>query len=173
VLFVISLHLAWWILLMGCEVSSCLGLPVGAERRPRAGFRPDPWTAVLVVRLLGERFGTQQPGLNDVESSARFGLDGARLRALLLPLLERGIVEAPASPWESYRLAIHPSRIRLDHLLEPYEPGVVDPLVATELPPDLAALAARSRDAWASALGDRTLADLLPPRRDLNATLPG
>lgn len=175
ILFVISLQLAWWILLMGCEVASCLGLPEGAERRPRAGFRPDPWTAILVLKHLGERFGTHHPGLNDVDASALFGLDGSRLRALLAPLLERGIVEGPAVPWEPYRLAVHPSRIRLDHLLEPYEPGVIDPAVAAGLPENLVALASRSRDAWAAELGDRTLADLLPqkPRLDLNETLPG
>ena len=175
ILFVVSLHAAWWILLMGCEVASCLGLPVGAERRPRAGFRPDPWTAILILRHLGERFGTAEPGLNDVEAARRFDLDGARLRALLLPLIEQGVIEAPATPWEPYRLAVHPKRVRLDHLLEPYEPGTIDPAIASQLPADLVALAARSRESWAVVLGDRTLADLMPrkPALDLAATLPG
>jgi membrane protein len=176
ILFVVSLQLAWWILLMGCEVAACIGLPAEAERRPTAGFRPDPWTAVLVLRLLGERFGTLEPGLADVEAASRFGLDGRRLRALLRPLVERGVVEPPATPWQPYRLAVHPARLRLDHLFEPYEPGIIDPAVAAELPPELVALASRSRDAWGAALGNRTLADLLPknaPARDLNETLPG
>ena len=176
ILFVISLELAWWILLMGCEVASCLALPAEAERRPTAGFRPDPWTAIIVLRLLGERFGTLEPGLADVESAGLFGLDGRRLRALLGPLVDRGVIERPATPWQPYRLAVHPARLRLDHLLEPYEPGIIDPAVAAQLPPELIALAARSREAWGAALGDRTLADLLPkdaPARDLNETLPG
>lgn len=174
-LFVVSLQLAWWILLMGCEVASLLGLPVEAERRPHAGFRPDPWTAILVLRLLAERFGTRDPGLADVEAARRFGLDGARLRTLLRPLVERGVVEPPGAPWKPYRLAVRPSTLRLDHLLEPYEPGVVEPQIAAELPDDLAALATRSRANWAATLGDRTLADLLAKRAqvDLNATLPG
>jgi membrane protein len=174
VLFVISLQLAWWILLMSCEVAACLGLPAESERRPSAGFRPDPWTAILVLRLLGERFATDEPGLADVEAARRFGLDGTRLRALLAPLVERGVVEPPATPWQPYRLAVRPGRLRLDHLLEPYEPGVLDPAVAGELPADLVALAAKNRDTWAVTLGDRTLADLLPrrdPPVDLEATL--
>ena len=173
-LFVISLQLAWWILLMGCEVAACLALPVEAEEQPQAGFRPDPWAAVLVLQRLGERFGTRDPGLDDLEAAASFGLDGERLRRLLRPLIERGVVEPPTTPSGGYRLALRPDRLRLDHLLEPYEPGVVDIAIAARLPPDLADLATRSRAKWAATLGDRTLADLLPKRSeiDLEATRP-
>lgn len=173
-MFVISLQLAWWILLMGCEVAACLALPPEADEQPHAGFRPDPWAAILVVRLLGERFGTRNPGLNDLESASRFGLDGARLHRLLLPLLERGLVLAPETLSDGYRLAVRPERVRLDHLLEPYEPGIVSDEIAESLPADLAALARTSRANWASTLGDRTLADLLPKHdlADLELTKP-
>ncbi|MEZ5314064.1 MAG: YhjD/YihY/BrkB family envelope integrity protein [Thermoanaerobaculia bacterium] len=172
-LFVISLQLAWWILLMGCEVAACLALPVEAERRPHAGFRPDPWAAILVLRQLGERFGTRAPGLNDLESAALYGVDGERLRRLLEPLIERGLIVPPVAPSDGYRLAIHPGRVRLDHLLEPYEPGVVSEEIASQLPPDLAALARKSRANWAGTLGDRTLADLIAAEGDAEPELEG
>ena len=168
-LFVISLQLAWWILLMGCEVASCLALPVEAEQKPHAGFRPDPWAAILVLQLLGERFGTRAPGLNDIETAAKFGLDGERLQRLLQPLIERGLILPPLAPNDGYRLAIHPDRVRLDHLLEPYEPGIVNEEIAAQLPEDLAALARKSRANWAGTLGNRTLAELLPKSKAADA----
>jgi len=161
--FLVSVQIGWVILLAGAEVAACLGLPAAPDRRPWAGTRPDPWTAIAVLTLMADRFGSRRPALHEVEAAEHFGLDGARLRFLLAPLVDREWIEPPLAPHHGYRLMVPPDRIRVAELLAPYAPIHTDPSGLAALPPSLAALPAQLERAWAAGLDELTLADLLRP----------
>lgn len=161
--FLVSVQIGWVILLAGAEVAACLGLPAAPDRRPWAGTRPDPWTAIAVLTLMAGRFGGRRPALHEVEAAEHFGLDGARLRFLLAPLVDREWIEPPLAPHHGYRLMVPPDRIRVAELLAPYAPIQTDPSGLAALPPSLAALPAQLERAWAAGLDELTLADLLRP----------
>jgi len=161
--FLVSVQIGWVILLAGAEVAACLGLPAAPDRRPWAGTRPDPWTAIAVLTLMAGRFDSRRPALHEVEAAEHFGLDGARLRFLLAPLVDREWIEPPLAPHHGYRLIVPPDRIRMAELLAPYAPVQADRSGLAALPPSLAALPAQLERAWAAGLDELTLADLLRP----------
>lgn len=161
--FLVAVEIAWLILLASAEVAACLGLPAGPDRRPWAGTRPDPWTAIAVLTLMAGRFGARRPALHEVEAAERFGLDGARLRFLLAPLVDRGWIEPPLAPHHGYRLTEAPDRLRMTELLAAYAPVHTDPAEWATLPPQLARLPAELQRTWAEGLDELTLADLLRP----------
>lgn len=163
--FLVAVQLGWIILLAGAEVAACLGLPAGPDRRPWAGTRPDPWTAVAVLTLLAARFGAKRPALHEVEAAERFGLDGLRLNFLLAPLVDREWVEPPLAPRHGYKLAVPPDTLRMTELLACYAPVSPDPADWSSLPEQLATLPAELAHTWAQGLDDLTLADLLRPAR--------
>lgn len=158
--FVLSVQIAWMILLASAEVAACLGLPSGPDVRPWAGTRPDPWTAVAVLTLLAERFGSRRPAVHELEAAERFGVDGLRLRFLLAPLVDRGYVQPPLAPHHGYRLKVSPERLKMAELLAPYAPIRSSPADSRSLPAQLAGLPAELQRTWASGLDDLTLADL-------------
>lgn len=161
--FVLSVQIAWVILLAAAEVAACLGLPAGPDVRPWAGTRPDPWTAVAVLTLLAERFGSRRPAVHELEAAERFGVDGLRLRFLLAPLVDRGYVEPPLAPHHGYRLKVSPERLKMAELLAPYAPIRSNPADLGTLPAQLAGLPSELQRTWASGLDDLTLADLTRP----------
>lgn len=161
--FLVSVQIAWLILLASAEVAACLGLPAGPDRRPWAGTRPDPWTAIAVLTLMAGRFGARRPALHEVEAAERFGLDGARLRFLLAPLVDREWIEPPLAPHHGYRLIEAPERLRMTEVLAAYAPVHADPAEWATLPPQLAGLPASLQRTWNEGLDDLTLADLLRP----------
>lgn len=164
--FLVSVQIGWIILLAGAEVAACLGLPAAPDKRPWAGTRPDPWTAVAVLTLLAGRFGSRRPALHEVEAAERFGLDGLRLRFLLAPMVEGGWVEPPLAPHQGYRLAVPPERLAMTDLLASYAPIQPGPSDWVIPPAHLAGLPEELRRTWATGLGGLTLADLLLPPRE-------
>ncbi|KAB2962489.1 MAG: YihY family inner membrane protein, partial [Thermoanaerobaculia bacterium] len=51
--FLISVQLAWWMMLYGAEVTACLGIPA-SELDAERGLVPDPWTALAALERLAQ-----------------------------------------------------------------------------------------------------------------------
>jgi membrane protein len=158
--FVVSIQLAWWILLLGAEIAAVL-----AERRRGAGpararphaHVPDPWLGLGALELLAAR---GRPTLAAGELAPALGLDPPAAVEQLRPLVEAGLVEAGlAGGGDRYRLALPPQRIRIASVLAIYR-RLLAAAAESSLPPRAAALRVRLRHALERDLGEETLADL-------------
>ena len=177
IFFVLSIQLAWWILLYGAEVAACLGRPA-AELRGARGIRPDPWIGLAALARLA---APGRPSLDDDQLAAALGIPAHALRDHLGPLSDRGLLEAPLTPAGTWRLAVAPARVRLDTLFAAYhaEPSPAaadhsdesgeDAARAADAQARLAELRSRLASARSSELGDLTLDDWLRPRRSVAA----
>jgi membrane protein len=187
--FVLSIQLAWWMLLYGAEVAACLGRP-GAELRGARGVRPDPWVGLSALARLA---APGRPSFDDDQLAAELGLPALALRDHLGPLSDRGLLEAPLTPAGRWRLAVAPARVRLESVFDAYdaeaerlahegrkalgngEPDrTVDAGDSASDPratPALAALRSELAGARAAALAGLTLDDWLRPRRPGDAAL--
>jgi membrane protein len=151
--FVVSVHWAWYILLVGAE----LGAVLAADRkRARAGepvrHEPDPWLGLAALEHLAA------PGMPRLEPeilAARLGLDLGDLYDHLRPLREVGLLEGGLG----YRLALPPHQIRLATVLAAYRRRLGD--APSPLPEQTRQLRIRLRHALEHDVGDETLADLV------------
>jgi membrane protein len=89
--FVLSVQLAWWMVLYGAELAASLGLPEG-ELDASRGLKPDPWVALAALTRLAAPGRPPWPAL---ELATDLALPVDALRAHLEPLAERGLLEAP------------------------------------------------------------------------------
>jgi len=154
--FVLSVQLAWWMLLYGAEVAAILGRPA-AELDASRGQRPDPWVALAALSRLGL---PGRPTLTTDALAAELALPADAIGTHLRPLVERGLLESPITPSGDWRLAVAPGRVRLDAVFAAYDPGRLD-AGAAGAPPAVAALATRLAGARAEALAGATLDDWL------------
>lgn len=153
--FVLSVQLAWWILLYGAEVAASAG--GAAPRAGGDGRRPDPWIALAALELLGR---PGRPSATSEELADVAGIAPGAVRGHLEPLTTRGLLEAPMSPSGQWRLALAPGRIRLDSIFAAFEPLRPEP--DPDAPePLLPRLRARLAGARAEALAGATLDDWL------------
>jgi membrane protein len=153
--FVLSVQLAWWILLYGAEVAASAG--GAAPRAGGDGLRPDPWIALAALERLA---GPRRPAATSEELADVAGIAPAAIRRHLEPLTTRGLLEAPLSPSGQWRLALAPGRIRLDAIFAAYEPLRPEP--DPDRPePALERLRQRLAGARAEALAGATLDDWL------------
>ncbi len=157
--FLLSIQLAWWMLLYGAEVAACYGRPAHELDRT-AGIRADPWVALSALWHLA---GPGRPSLDGDELAAELGLPAETLRVHLGPLAARGLLEAPITASGHWRLAVAPGRVRLDTVLAAYDP---EPPAEVREPTPLAALAARLAGGRAEALEGMTLDDWRSARGD-------
>ena len=161
--FLLSVQLAWWILLYGAEVAATLARPQGDAEHDEE--RPDPWIALAALEQLGS---AGRPALSTDELADRVAVSPASLRRHLAPLSHQGLLEAPLTHSGLWRLAVAPGRVRLESVFAASEParpvsGVVDEEAAA--PSHLERLRALLAGARVEALAGATLDDWLT--RDL------
>jgi membrane protein len=159
--FVLSVHISWWILLVGAEIALCLSHP----EEPRPEIRPsgpdDGWRALAALlalarsdRPFADTSAATSPALADTA-----GVEVGDLRRLLQPLVEQGMLRPPAAADGEWRLSQPAREIPLPRVLNAY-PAAVAPLDGEPG----AALQALRRRAVAAAAGETvllTLEDLL------------
>ena len=116
--FLISVQLAWWMMLYGAEVAACLGIPP-SELEAERGQVPDAWTGLAALARLAQ---PGRPSLPAAGLAAELGMPADALAVHLAPLAERGLLEAPLAPGGSWRLAVAPGRVRLAAVFAAYEP---------------------------------------------------
>lgn len=155
--FVLSIQLAWWILLFGAEIAAVLA----DERRGRPlappAPEPDPWIGLGALELLA---APGRPTLAPHELAPRLGLDAQATICHLHPLVEAGVLESG----ESYRLALPPQEVRIASVLAAYRRRLSSG-PASPLPENAAALRIRLHHALEHEVGDQTLTDLLAEQR--------
>jgi membrane protein len=161
--FLLSVQLAWWMMLYGAEVAACLGIPP-SELEAERGHVPDAWTGLAALEQLAR---PGRPSLPAARLAAELGMPADALAAHLAPLAERGLLEAPLAPGGTWRLAVAPGRVRLAAVFAAYEPERRDDAVAGAAsddgagPGELERLRARLAGARAEALAGATLDEWL------------
>lgn len=153
--FVLSVQLAWWILLYGAEVAASAG--GAAPRAGGDGRRPDPWIALAALERLA---GPGRPAATSEELADGVGIAPTAIRAHLEPLTTRGLLEAPISPSGKWRLALAPGRIRLESIFAAFEPHRPEP-DPEAVEPAVQRLRLHLAGARAEALAGATLDDWL------------
>ncbi len=161
-LFMISIQIAWWLVLVGTEVAY-VGQHLEALERGRrvdASVR-GPWVglAAMLVLARGLRQGTplREPG----SLAAELALPPGVVEDSLLPLLDRGLVVQTET--DGLILARDPNHLTVEEILRSHD-GPVDRLMAesgTEVWGRLLDLRGSLRDLRAPKLQGLLLADLL------------
>jgi YihY family inner membrane protein len=158
--FVLSVHLAWHILLVGAELAAVraaerAGAPVPVPKPAE----PDPWIGLGALELLG---APGRPTMTAEELALALALDEPELTAQLRPLRDAGLLE----PGRGYRLALPTRRLRLATVLAAYRRHLAGERDGP-LPEHTRELRGRLRRALEFDVGDETLADLLGQAGDL------
>jgi membrane protein len=160
--FVLSIQLAWAILLYGAEIAALSGARQRGPAAP-AAFRHDAWLGLAALERLA---APGRPAEPLAALAATLELPPAELSRHLEPLLSAGLLSrAPGAEEASLRLALPAVRLRVAAALAAYRRERDDG--APSGAPAAAALRTRLGRAAEFELGEMTLADLL----DENATL--
>ncbi len=156
--FVLSVQLAWWMLLLGAEISSCL--PVSAEPEPEEPpiREPDPWIGLAALEALGR---PGRPTLATNELANQLDIDPDELEAHLGPLVENGLLEKLGGLSPGFRLALPTRQTRLAAALAAFRRREEEIPGTHTLPGRTAELRLRLRRAIESELATMTVAELL------------
>lgn len=151
--FVLSIQLAWWLLLLGAEVSACLAPRKEEEALPAPATRPEAWIGFAALENLAR---PGRPRRTIDELALDVGTPPAELATHLSPLVDAGLLE---SNREGVRLALPTRQVRLAAVLSAYRRRLDD-----LPPPPSVALTAELRSRLTRAaefeVGEQTLADL-------------
>jgi membrane protein len=155
--FVLSIQLAWWLLLLGAEVAACLAPHVAAARiAPATATTPDVWTGFAALELLA-RPGRPRRAIEELAGALARPADVVARD--LAPLVDCGLLEPGAGEQEGYRLALPTRQVRVAAVLAAYRRQ----LEATPAPPAVTIapdLRSRLTRAAEFEVGEQTLADL-------------
>ena len=154
--FVLSIELAWTILLYGAEIASCLATAGDAAAESRSQM-PDPWLGMAALELLGAE---GRPPLDRSAMARRLGVPVDELERSLAPLVAAGLLARDATAGHGLRLALPARQTRLAAVLAAYRRGR-ESSGAPGLPRRALELRSRLGRATEYELGEQTLADLL------------
>jgi membrane protein len=167
-LFMISIHAAWLIVLLGGEVAYTAQHFATMAREGRLlPALEGPWLALGTLALMADRLEQGEPAVSLAALADALEVPADHLRPALGPLRDAGILQDAGRQGEGYLLGQSPDRIRVAEVLALYDPRRQQLLEALPGPVaerlrllDAALRAARGRE-----VGDATLADLraLPP----------
>lgn len=154
--FVLSVQLAWFILLLGAELAAD---SANGERdqaaAPRGTSVDDPWRTLVLLAALVDRDEPEERK-SAAALAERAGTTEDEVDRLLAPLVERGLLLPPRGEETTYRLAVPPAELRLTRILEAHP--VAEPTAEAEA--GLLPLITRLVGAARAELAGLTLADL-------------
>lgn len=154
--FVLSIQLAWWLMLVGAEVAICLSRPDEPRDVERPARRAEVWRALAALAALAQARDEAAATAGPVADAA--GIEPADLRRLMAPLVERGLVSPPFTAQGRWRLAVPARELPLRRVFEAY------PIHQSSPEGALADLRRRAERAATAEIGALTLLDLvLPP----------
>ena len=163
-LFMISIQVAWWLVLVGTEVAyvgqNFQALDRG--RRVDASVR-GPWVGLAALIVLAKGLRRGEPLLDPGSLAADLALPPGVVGDSLLPLLERGLVVQTEA--DGLILARDPNQLTIEEILRSHD-GPVDRLMrqsGSEVWGRLLELRRALRDLRVPELQDLCLADLLGP----------
>ena len=164
-LFMVSIQLAWLIVLIGSEVTYCVQ-NFSAMSRPRRGVETaeGSWLALAALTLLTERLRQHKPITPHEHLAGRLGVSPEQLRRLLEPVAEAKLLQEIHGEVDGYVLACDPHTAAVGDVLDLYE--TEQWRVLEDLPGagrgTLENLRARLAEARTKASKKLTLADLVP-----------
>ncbi|MGE5234549.1 MAG: YhjD/YihY/BrkB family envelope integrity protein [Acidobacteriota bacterium] len=179
--FMVSIELAWVLVLLGSEVSYVAQhLAVMAPDARRSEALDARWLGLGAVAVLAERRAGGSPNASTEELANLLDVTADSVHRALFPLLEGGIVAPAGRVGEGYLLAAPPAHVEVESVLGLYESERRHLLEAlpTELGERLEALRRRIQEARRRELGGTTFNCVLagsgepPPRTSSGVTLP-
>lgn len=121
-LFMVSIQLAWWIVLLGSEVAYSLQNPAfHAHRRRSAAPMEGSWIALAALVVVTERFRTGQPVTPRELLADRLRLVAGDLERILEPLVSAGLLGESSGEPDGYLLACDPHELEVARVFELYE----------------------------------------------------
>ena len=120
--FMLSIQLAWWIVLLGCEATYSLqnAAYMSSRRRPAAPL-DGRWAALAALVTIARRFRAGRPVTPHELLAERLRLVTAELGAILQPLLEAGVLCESSGDSEGYLLSCDPYELEVTRVFELYE----------------------------------------------------
>lgn len=172
-LFMVSIQIAWWIVLVGNQLTYVAQhFDALAHSRRTGGRLPGPWLGLAAVLLLAERLEDGEPITPFPELASRLRVPRGPLRGALRPLIHAGTVREAGSGMEAYILGGSPRHLSVNDLFEQYAPRSAT-LAAVELSGRLEELRQCLHEARTKSLGPLSIADLLDtPTTGCEPTLP-
>ncbi len=138
--FMLSIQLAWWIVLLGSEAAYSLqnAAYMSSRRRPAARLEGS-WVALAALVTVAERFRGGQPVTPHELLAERLQLVAAELDDILAPLLEAGVLCESSGDTEGYLLSCDPYDLEVSRIFqlfdnanrkvaEPFDPELSGPL---------------------------------------------
>ena len=120
--FMVSIQLAWWIVLLGSEAAYSLqNAAYMSSRRRSAAPLEGSWIALAALVLVTERFRSGSPVTPHELLAERLQLVGSELVEVLEPLVEAGLLCASSGDTEGYLLACDPHELEISRVFEIYE----------------------------------------------------
>ncbi len=121
-LFMVSIQLAWWIVLLGSEVAYCLqNYEFMSRDRRAAGPAEGSWIALAALAFVTHRFRHGDPITPHEMLAESLQLDTNELHKVLGPLLEEGILKEAGGDPEGYLLGEDPHDLRIARVFALYE----------------------------------------------------
>lgn len=121
-LFMVSVQVTWWIILLGTEVAYCLqNSPLLLRERRRATASEGSWLGIVALVFLTERFKKRDPITPHEVLADRLNLSTADLAEVMAPLVSGGLVRETSGEEEGFLLGCDPYQVRLTEILELYE----------------------------------------------------
>jgi membrane protein len=164
IFFMISVQLAWLVVLLGTEVAYVTQhfTALTETRGKDARFR-EPWIGLAALAHLVEGLREGRP-VNDLDRlAAQVGTAPEALREALEPLVAANLVMETSGEPSGYLIARDPHELTLEKALAAYEKPVEELLAALPQPlrDNLEGLIARLRENRATTLAGRSVVQLL------------
>lgn len=121
-LFMLSIQLTWWTVLLGSEAAYCLQHAESMTRsRRRIAPAEGSWIALTALALLTRRFRRGAPLTPPEILAEHLRIDTRELEATLAPLFDHGLLQRAHGETEGYLLSHDPHTLRAAQIFEIYE----------------------------------------------------
>ncbi|MCP4656336.1 MAG: YihY/virulence factor BrkB family protein [bacterium] len=121
-LFMISIQLTWWIVLLGSEAAYCIQHRALMLRpRRHAAALEGSWLGVAALAFIGDRFRAGRPITPHALLADQLQLPAEELLHVLTPLIENGLLQETGGETEGYILSCDSHDLELTRIFEQYE----------------------------------------------------
>lgn len=160
VLFMVSIQVAWTIILAGNQLTYVAQhFHALAHKHRTGGALRGQWLGLAAALLLAERLEEGHPITAGETLASRLSVQPRVLRDALEPLLTAGLVQTACTEGEAFLLGHSPRQLTIRGLLQCYDPRDAD-LCLDSLPPQLREIRQRISEARIQTLAETNLGDL-------------